>query len=65
MTGTAGSAIRTMRMAMDLSARDLARLSGTSAGYLSKVERGERVASRQWEHAVTQALADHLGVVAR
>ena len=64
MTGTAGSAIRTIRQAMGLSARDLAGLSGTSAGYLSEVERGGCVPSSYWLAAVTKALADHLGVVA-
>lgn len=65
MTGTAGSAIKTMRQAMGLSLAHLATLSGTSAGYLSKVERGHCEPSSYWLCAVTKALAGHLGVVAR
>jgi transcriptional regulator with XRE-family HTH domain len=61
MTGTAGSVIKTMRKAMDLSLGDLAGRSGTSAGYLSEVERGLREPSSYWLGAVERALAERLG----
>jgi transcriptional regulator with XRE-family HTH domain len=61
MSGTAGSAIRVMREAMELSQRGLARHAGVSASYLSAVERGQREASRKWLWAVTRALGENLG----
>lgn len=56
----AGTAIRAMRTATDLTLRDLAALSGTSYGYLAAVERGQRVPTVPWLRDVTDALAEHL-----
>ena len=58
--GHAGSAIREMRRAQDLSLRDLASLSGTSYAYLSLVERGMREPTERWLRAVTEALGRHM-----
>ena len=55
-----GNTIRTMRQAQGLSLRDLARLSDTTHGYLSLVERGHREPSVRWLAAVKGALADNM-----
>jgi len=51
-------AILAVRTALGMSLRELARLSGTSAGYLGQVERGEREPSERWRRAVTTALGE-------
>lgn len=56
----AGTAIRAMREAQNLTLRGLAELSGTSHAYLSLVERGEREPSARWLRSVTDALARHM-----
>jgi transcriptional regulator with XRE-family HTH domain len=58
---TAGSAIKTMRKAMDLSQRGLAVKAGVSPSFLSRVERGLDEPSPTWLAAVTRALGEHLG----
>lgn len=58
--GNAGSAIKIMREAQELSQRELGRLAGVSAGYLSRVESGQEFPSKRWLRAVTDALGRHL-----
>lgn len=58
--GDAGSAIRAMRTAQGLGLRELASMSGTSPGYLSRVERGIDQPTDRWLKAVTQALGRHM-----
>lgn len=60
----AGTAIRAMRRAQDLSLRDLAALAEVDYSTLSKVERGLVEPSPRWLKAVTDALGRHLGGVA-
>lgn len=59
-----GSAVRVMREAQGLSLRALAEKSGTNYGYLSQVERGEKIPSSRWMRAILDALADNLRGVA-
>lgn len=59
--GHAGTAIRTVRKAQELSLRELARRAEVEPGYLSMVERGLREPSARWLKAVTDALGQHLG----
>lgn len=49
-----------MRLAQDLTLRELADLSGTNPTYLSQVERGVRRPSRRWLRKVTEALGRHM-----
>lgn len=48
-----------MREGLGLSLRDLAHVSGTSAAYLSQVERGVRVPSDRWLQSVTKAIGEY------
>ena len=57
--GNAGTAIKTMRKAQNLSQRDLARLSGVSHGHVAMVESGKRVPSPRVVEALTEALAKY------
>lgn len=57
----AGTAIRAMRKAQDLSLRDLAALAEVDYSMLSQVERGLKDPSPRWLKAVTDALGKHLG----
>lgn len=61
--GNAGTAIRRLRNAQGLSLRELARLAGVEASYLSQVERGLREPSVRWMKSVTDALGEHLAGV--
>jgi Helix-turn-helix domain len=56
----AGSGVQTMREAMRLSLRDLARRAAVSPGYLSLVERGRRDPSERWPGQVARAMAEHM-----
>lgn len=56
----AGTAIKAMREAQDLSLSELARLAEVQKGYLSEVERGLRDPSDRWLKSVTEALGRHL-----
>lgn len=49
-----------MRTAQGLGLRELASMSGTSPGYLSRVERGIDQPTDRWLKAVTQALGRHM-----
>lgn len=49
-----------MRKAQDLSLRELARLADVEPGYLSQVERGQRIPTARWLASVTDALGRHL-----
>lgn len=49
-----------MREGAGLSIRGLAEKAGTSAAYLSQVERGDRTPTRRWLAAVVEALARNL-----
>lgn len=60
----AGTAIRAMRKAQNLSLRELAALAEVDYSTLSKVERGIHDPSPRWLKAVTDALGRHLGGVA-
>lgn len=59
-SAAAGSALRVMREAQGLTMRQLAEKAGTTYGYISEVERGEKVPSKRWMRAVLDALADNL-----
>lgn len=56
----AGPAIRVMRQSAGITLRDLAERAHTTIGYLSRVERGERLPSDEWMLAVTAALGQML-----
>lgn len=56
MTG-AGPAIRTMREALGLTLEQLAERAGCDAGYLSRVERGERNPSRYFLAHLAEVLS--------
>ena len=60
-TGTqaAGLLLKEARQAQNLTLRQVAALAGVDHSMLSKVERGEQVASRRWLRAVTEALGRH------
>lgn len=60
----AGTAIRAMRKAQNLSLRELAALAEVDYSTLSKVERGIHDPSPRRLKAVTDALGRHLGGVA-
>jgi transcriptional regulator with XRE-family HTH domain len=49
-----------MRLAQDLTLRELAELSGTSFSYLSSVEREQTTPTDRWLRDVTDALAKHM-----
>jgi transcriptional regulator with XRE-family HTH domain len=49
-----------MRQAAGLTLEDLARRADTTAGYLSRVERGERIPTDGWMRRVTGALGEYL-----
>ena len=51
-----GTAILKARNALNMSLAELADRSGKSAGYISRVERGERVPTKRWLSEVTGAL---------
>jgi transcriptional regulator with XRE-family HTH domain len=59
-----GTAIKAIREAQGLSQRDLAKLAGVNAGYLSSVESGNVEPSQRWLAAVTNALGRNLAGVA-
>lgn len=54
----AGSALRAMREALGLTLEQLATKAGCDAGYLSRVERGERNPSRYFLAHLAYVLAD-------
>lgn len=55
-----GGTLRAVRKASGLTLEALAERAGTSAGYLSRVERGQRNPSTEWVRAVTQAIGTRL-----
>jgi transcriptional regulator with XRE-family HTH domain len=55
-----GTALRVMREAQGLTMRQLAEKAGTTYGYISEVERGEKIPSSRWMRAVLDALAQNL-----
>lgn len=54
--GNAGDAVKTLREAQQLTQRELSKLSGVNAGYISLIENGRQPSAR-----VLRALADALG----
>lgn len=56
----AGTALKAMRKAQNLSIRQLAELAEVNATMLSQVERGLRDPSPRWLKAVTDALGKHM-----
>lgn len=60
----ATAAIRPLRQALGLSLRQAADLAGTTAPYLLRVERGERVPSEKWLRNLTGALGRYMAEVA-
>lgn len=57
---TYGAAIKSMRKARGLTLRELAESAGTSAGYLSRVERGERIPTDRWMESIIRAFGNEL-----
>lgn len=49
-----------MRKARGLTLRELAESAGTSAGYLSRVERGEREPTDRWLESIIRAFGNEL-----
>lgn len=58
--GNAGTAVRAMRKAQNLSIRQLAEMAEVNATMLSQVERGLREPSPRWLKAITDALGRNL-----
>lgn len=58
--GHAGSTLRRLREAADLSLREAAAIAGCSKSYLTDVEHGRKTPTDLWIARVTGALAMHL-----
>lgn len=56
----AGTALRALRKAQNLSLRKVAELAEVDYSTLSKVERGQVEPSARWLKAVTDALGKHI-----
>lgn len=59
--GHPGKTLHEMRRSAGLTLDQLATLSGSDKGYISRVERGERTPSTYWLHHVSRVLADAVG----
>jgi len=60
MSGTAGSALRPVRIGAGMSLRELAAVVGASSSYLCQVELAHATPTDEWVRRVAITLGEHL-----